>query len=496
MSDIEQRCRRDLVRWRYWQPHHRRGRRNCGASASQDRRRGGSTESLPYPRNENYHISQANPDKIPFMSPDAPVEGSTDASKFDPFSDSYSSTQAVEVNHCLRRQPIAYSSSQGGFWPLSTHRDVLEGFRHDGKELSARHETLEDGTVLGGVVLPSMTTHLGFMEQDPPFYTPIRRALTPRFAPREMSARRDRINDVAAALLDRRIASGTLEMLDDLIRPLAGIATLELLGLPLEGLAKFAFPVHKASHNLNDADELRAVWTGLKADIAAEIDSRDGLDRGDIIDAVVSLEVDGQPVSSEFIVDTVFILLLGGVETVTGAFAGAINHLNDHHEHRRELIERPELLQTAFDEYLRYVTPTTQNARTALVDFDLAGCRVRRGDRVFLNLFSANRDEDVFPRPDEVLLERSPNRHMALGHGMHHCIGEYFAKEIWISLMSEVLTRIPDFELDLDRVRPIEQVGLSNGFVSMPATFTPGAPRFGDEALALEVELALASLEN
>jgi cytochrome P450 len=74
-----------------------------------------------------------------------------------------------------------------------------------------------------------------------------------------MAARRARLDEIASALLDRRIGSGTLEVLDDLIRPLAGIATLELLGLPIDELARFAYPVHSASHDLRQADAAHRV---------------------------------------------------------------------------------------------------------------------------------------------------------------------------------------------------------------------------------------------
>jgi hypothetical protein len=74
------------------------------------------------------------------------------------------------------------------------------------------------------------------------------------------------------------------------------------------------------------------------------------------------------------------------------------------------------------------------------------------------------------------------------------CIGEHFAREIWMSMMAEVLRRIPDFELDRERVRPVEQVGLNNGFQSMPARFTPASPLDRDAGLLDDVERALASL--
>jgi cytochrome P450 len=408
----------------------------------------------------------------------------------------YTVDTAMATNRRLRRQPIGYSACHGGFWTLARHADVVEGFRRDGKELSARHETLDDGTVLGGVTLPPQATHLGFMEQDPPLYTPLRRSLSARFTPRAMAARRARIDEIASALLDRRIGSGTLEVLDDLIRPLAGIATLELLGLPIDELAKFAYPVHSASHDLRQADGLRKVWDGLKSELAVEISRRAGEPpRDDLIDAVRSLEVAGRPASQEFAVDTVFIILIGGVETVTGLFAGTLHHLDAHPEHRRRLTADPGLLDSSFHEYLRYVTPTTQNARTAVSDLEVDGRRISRGDRVYLNLSAANHDESVFECPQEVVLDRKPNRHVALGHGLHRCVGEHLAKEIWASMLVEVLTRTPDLTLARDEAVPITERGLNNGFHSMPASFSPGPRRALSDAAAADVDRALRSVE-
>ncbi|SDG34777.1 cytochrome P450 [Pseudonocardia oroxyli] len=418
-------------------------------------------------------------------------------SDFDPFSDMYTAETAMDTNRRLRRCPIGRSVGHGGFWTLARHADVLEGFRLDGRELSARHETLDDGTVLGGVTLPPTSTHLGMIEQDPPIYTPLRRSLAQHFTRKAMAARRPRIDALASALLDRRIESGEAEILDDLIRPLAGIATLELLGLPLEGLARFAYPVHSASHDLSKADGLRRIWSSLKADIADVIASRAGQEpRDDLIGAVSLLEVPDWPPSTDFVVDTVFILLLGGVETVTGLFSGTLQHLDAHPEHRARLAADPDLLDSSFHEYLRFITPTTQNARTVLADLEIGGQEMSRGDRIYLNLYSANHDEEVFERPDEVILDRSPNRHMALGHGLHRCIGEHLAKELWTSMMVEVLTRIPDFAVVPGEAVPIVERGLNNGFVSMPVTFTPGAPRHLDDTAADDVSRALLSLRD
>ena len=416
---------------------------------------------------------------------------------FDPFSAEYTQDTAEDINRRLRACPVAHSSHHGGFWTLARYADVAEAFKQDGKALSARHETLDDGLELGGVLLPPMVTHLGFMEQDPPLFTPIRQALNPWFSASSIDARKLRIDEVASALLDVRIESGAVEMLDDLIRPLAAIATLDLLGLPLDGVTKFALPAQTADRDLTEEAALEDLWEGIKREIAGELTTRraDAHARNDLIELLMELRVDGEPLPEQLIVDSIFILLVGGVETVVGAFGGAIHHLDAHPEDRRRLLDEPDLLRTAFDEYLRFITPTTQNARTALCDLELAGQQIRRGDVVYLNLLSANHDERQFPDPETVILDRHPNRHMALGTGLHHCIGGHLARALWTAMMVQVRTRIPDYEIVHDGVEGFPTAGVSNGFNRLPATFTPGARRPSSDEIAEDVARALATAD-
>jgi cytochrome P450 len=413
---------------------------------------------------------------------------------FDPFSLEYTQQTACDINRRLRSHLPAHSTHYGGFWPLSRHADVMEAFKRDGTELSARHETLDDGLVLGGVILPPMAAHLGFMEQDPPLFTPIRQALNPWFTPRAVASRKPRIDEVASALLDLRIESGSVEMLDDLIRPLAAITTLELLGLPLDGVGKFALPAQTTERDSETAGA-EDVWSGLERDLTAEVTARraDGRRRDDVIETLMQLRIDGVPLPEQLVVDSVFILLIGGVETVVGAFGGAIHHLDAHPEDRWRLAHEPALLRAAFDEFLRVITPTTQNARTALCDFELAGVTIRRGDVVYLNLLAANHDEREFPDPETVVLDRRPNRHVALGAGIHHCIGAHLARAMWTAMMEQVLERIPDYQIVHETVQEFPTAGISNGFARLPAIFTRGPRRPASLEVERDVARALAS---
>ncbi len=100
--------------------------------------------------------------------------------------------------------------------------------------------------------------------------------------------------------------------------------------------------------------------------------------------------------------------------------------------------------------------------------------QIRAGDRILLVWASGNRDEDVFERPDEVVLDRFPNRHMAFGLGAHRCLGSNFARRQILLALRAVLRRLPDYELDRDRLVKAETIGVTYGTFALPARFAPG----------------------
>ena len=116
--------------------------------------------------------------------------------------------------------------------------------------------------------------------------------------------------------------------------------------------------------------------------------------------------------------------------------------------------------------------------RTVTRDVELGGQQLRRGDHLMLSWLSANRDDTVFDRPDEVILDREANPHLAFGVGPHRCIGLHMARTMFQVLLGEVLTRIPDYRVDREATRFYATNPELNGIVTLPATFTPG-PRVG-----------------
>jgi cytochrome P450 family 142 subfamily A polypeptide 1 len=130
-------------------------------------------------------------------------------------------------------------------------------------------------------------------------------------------------------------------------------------------------------------------------------------------------------------------------------------------EARQELIDRPGLLSsTAVEEFIRWVSPILNMSRTATVDHELHGERIREGNELLLLYAAANRDPRVFTDPEALDVTREHNRHVAFGFGTHFCLGSHLARLEVRVMFEELLRRIPDWEL----VDPEEPA-------IMPATF-------------------------
>jgi cytochrome P450 len=155
----------------------------------------------------------------------------------------------------------------------------------------------------------------------------------------------------------------------------------------------------------------------------------------------------------------------------TGAAAGALAYLSEHHEDRRRLIEDPALIGPACEEFLRWITPSPVLGRTANVATEIGGCAIAPQDRLMANLFAANRDPVAFDEPEKVLFDRPNKRHAAFGFGLHRCIGANLARMEIQAMVGRVLARMPEYEVDVQGVERYHTAGIQNGYISVPATF-------------------------
>jgi cytochrome P450 len=219
--------------------------------------------------------------------------------------------------------------------------------------------------------------------------------------------------------------------------------------------------------------EVPAMLDGLLKFVAAR-----RADPGDDLTSfLVQFEFDGKRLDDTQLLDILWNLIGGGVDTTTSLTALSLLHLGTHPDLRRQLIDRPELYRTAADEFLRYCSVNKQLSRTVSRDVVLGGQQLRRNDRVLISWIAANHDEREFDRPGEVVLDRSPNHHVAFGLGPHRCIGAPLARVMFGVMVKGVLDRIPDYEIDLDGVHQYTANPTMTGLGKLPVTFTPGVSR-------------------
>lgn len=390
---------------------------------------------------------------------------------------------AVEAYRAIREgRGIVRSDRHGGFAAVTRYDDVV-GVARDHERYSNAYEL--EGGFSGGVTLPHNPTapRMSIAEMDPPDWNPIRRALNPWFSVEAMDRFSPRIREITTESIDRFIESGSCDLVFDLCNPVPAIVTMEYLGIPTDEWERWAVPIHTSVYTPRtppdnpEISKLNDAFAWIYDQVREIVADRRRTPTGDLVSFLVS--DDGAGLDDSLAFEAVYTLLAAGVDTTTSLLSAALHHLAQHPEERQRLVEDRSLLKPACEEFLRYYSPAQATARTVAQDgAELCGEIFNRGDRLLLSWASANRDASHFADPDEFVLDRTPNRHVAFAHGIHRCLGAPLARAEFDVVMDEVLDRLPEYEIDLEGSPTYPDIGLMFGYQHMPATFPPG-PRLG-----------------
>jgi cytochrome P450 len=386
--------------------------------------------------------------------------------------------QVHAITRDLRsRCPVAFSEHHGGYWLLTDYDSCAQALR-DETVFSSHHAAEEiDGIRYGGVNIPEAPYQNALVEMDPPEWNVFRRILNPVFAPPRVEELQPRIAEFTAQCIDEVIESGMIDFVLDLANPVPAMVTLLILGLPIDDWAKYAEPTHEVVYTRPGTPEFDKAVAGQQwmfETLYQEIVERRASPRDDVLTELVTAEIDGRTLTDEEIVSMLNTVINGGVDTTTSLLANAIEYLDRDRDTRQLLIDSPELLPSATEEFLRYFSPVQAFSRTVVQHAELAGQHLQRGDRVLLCFGSANRDDAQFPDPDTFVPDRFPNRHVAFGLGKHRCIGSTLARREFAIMLGQVLERMPDYEINRDRTERYPSIGIVNGYITMPGHFTPG----------------------
>jgi cytochrome P450 len=413
----------------------------------------------------------------------------------------------AEISHELRDQcPVTRSENHGGYWVVTGLEEVAEFYKRPDL-FSATKDMADPDSPYRGIQIPDNNPGFsaGFLEMDPPLQLTYRRVLNPYMSPAAIQRWEPLVRDFTHACVNEVIESGSLDFVDDIANIVPAVLTMAMLGLPLKDWIVYCEPVHAGVYTPPDSPDMPRVQEATMAMVMrlAECvsDARVNPQPG-IIKALVEADIDGEALTDEGIVGTVFLVIGGGFDTTTALTSHAWHYLSDNPDERARLLADRALLDTGTEEFLRFVTPATGDARTVTQDCEVAGYQFSEGDRVLMSFAMPNRDPRIFENPDELQLDRFPNRHAAFGLGNHRCIGSNIARMQFKTIVWETLQRLGDYVVDADGAVRYDTIGVINGYQHLPATFQPGTKvgpglaemmeiwqqRLDDEALAAGVE--------
>ena len=388
---------------------------------------------------------------------------------FDHLSDEWAA-KGPEILAELREEcPVAQTERFWGAYLVSRHADIVDTAR-DTETFSNRITIINDNHPDNiGLEIPPITL-------DPPEHGPIRRALLPSFSPKATDDFEPTVVAMAGRLLD---ATEGRDLVDGAI-DYAQLLPIDVMGY-LFGVSPEMGPSFRLwadamlKEGLGDLDVARTASREVQEFFASQLCEREeqGDDApDDLVSTVLRAQAElpdgtSRPFGRKERIGALFVLMLGGIDTTWSSLGSMLFHLGTHPDDLERLVADPDLMPAAVEEFLRYYSPVTI-ARYITEDAEIAGCPVSGGKRVLLSYPSANRDPDYFDQPDDFILDREDNRHMAFGVGVHRCLGSNLARmELRVGL-NAWLERYPRFELAVEPEEIAWSVGPIRGPRSVP----------------------------
>ncbi|WEB39325.1 cytochrome P450 [Streptomyces yunnanensis] len=361
-------------------------------------------------------------------------------------------------------------------WLVTRYDDVRSALADPRLSLDKRHAT--PGNYRGFALPPALDANL--LNMDPPDHTRIRRLVVKAFTPRRVEALRAPVRRIADDLLDAMAAKGRAELVADYAGPLPITVICDLLGIPAEHRRDFL----AWSDALITPDPSRP--EAMKHAIGAMLEFYTGLIAAkraepgdDLLSDLIAVRddtadgTDADRLSEDELTSLAFLILFAGYENTVQLIGNAVLALLEHPEQLAALRRNPAELTRAVEEFLRYDGPSALAIRRFPVeDVEIGGVRIPAGESVLLSIASANRDPKRFPDPDRLDPTRELSGHLALGHGIHYCLGAPLARMEAETAIGALISRFPDLRLDVprDEVRHRRTIR-ARGLISLPVAW-------------------------
>ena len=361
----------------------------------------------------------------------------------------------------MRETAPAFRDPRLGSWSVFRYDDV--------QRVLSDHSTFSS-RFMGG---DSTENPIGasLIGTDPPRHRLLRSLVTQAFTPRKIAQLEPRIRAITAELLDRAAPNGRMDLVGDFSDPLPVIVIAELLGIPSADRDRFkrwsdALVTGQGSGYGGSQREMAEYFLRM-------IEQKRRAPGDDLISGLLTAEVEGERLSQTDLLGFCILLLVAGNETTTNLLGNAVLSFDERPEVYEELHESPDLLPDAIEEVLRYRSPVQSMFRTVVKDTEVGGQRLRAGEPAIAWIGSANRDEAQFADPERLDIHRSPNRHIAFGHGIHFCLGAPLARLEARVALGMLIERCRDLRVVPGAPLEVMDSMVVYGVKHLPVTFEP-----------------------
>jgi cytochrome P450 family 142 subfamily A polypeptide 1 len=333
----------------------------------------------------------------------------------------------------MRANEPVYRDEKNKLWGITRHADVMD--------VERRSSVFSSEGVYRAVLSPGESNMIA---QDDPRHRQQRMLVQPQLTHAGVATRTAEVEALVAELVSEAVAQGEFDLVELIAGQLPARLTARLLGFPEEMWPQVkSWSERLMRTDMRDRDpaimdefiDANREFLGAMMPILEEVSA---CPRNDFMSIWAHAEIDGQKLPPEAIFHEVGLFIAGGAETTRTAISHGIRAFIDHPEQWEELAAKPELIDSAVEEVLRWVTPLNNFFRMALTDDVVGGQAIAAGDRVILLYPSANRDESVFNDPFDFDIHRNPNPHLSFGFGTHLCIGANLARLVLTTMFREL----------------------------------------------------------
>lgn len=358
------------------------------------------------------------------------------------FADPATNADPFPVFSRLRSQDPVHWSEPMKAWVITRYDDV-KALAMNNAEVSANRLApfFAAAPDERRVTFVNLMTYLGtwMVFRDPPDHTRLRRLFTKAFTSRSVELLTPNIESIVQMLLDeldaRHKAGEPIDWIADFSYALPASVIMDLLGVPRSDLKRVkawsdevALFIGSSRASLDKYNRAEAGTKAMADYFRGLVAERTAEPREDIISKMIVASDEKEAMSADEVIATSILLLFAGHETTTNLLGNGIYHSMRFRDQWERLTGHPALIESAVEEWLRYDGPSGALARVVAADVEFGGRLLRKGQRVFAFTNSANRDNAQFPDPDRFDIARTPNAHLAFGHGIHFCLGAPLAR--------------------------------------------------------------------